>query len=321
MKLRSFTGLVFTLCLLFTHALSAVSIETAELTVEPTLAELADLISLRLQYDPETPISLAQLEKQLFIEGPEGERAFTIRGSRQEPGEALFLLEPWSPGTYTLTFGIIPLDDERVLNTGTVQVKIVPPPEAGNLLQTDLLPLPGRPLIGVTPSTWAKLESGDSESQTKRTQELFRQRKLPWRLLIGSLALVAILWFGRKLLRRFFERISLVKVDPKDKALNALRKLSQENLPKKGFVEPFYIRLTAIVRIYVEETFGIHAPEQTTEEFLTSAHEIHLFDSATEDSLETFLQKADMVKFARSTATVEECSKAFSAAQTLVDQS
>ena len=38
--------------------------------------------------------------------------------------------------------------------------------------------------------------------------------------------------------------------------------------PARGLVKEFYLRLTGIVRQYVEDTTGIRAPEQTTEEFL-----------------------------------------------------
>ena len=44
--------------------------------------------------------------------------------------------------------------------------------------------------------------------------------------------------------------------------------LLAENLPARGLIKEFYLRLTGIVRQYVEDTTGIRAPEQTTEEFL-----------------------------------------------------
>ena len=55
---------------------------------------------------------------------------------------------------------------------------------------------------------------------------------------------------------------------PEEVAHAALALLLPENLPARGLVKEFYLRLTGIVRQYVEDTTGIRAPEQTTEEFL-----------------------------------------------------
>ena len=55
---------------------------------------------------------------------------------------------------------------------------------------------------------------------------------------------------------------------PEEIAQAALALLLAENLPGRGLVKEFYLRLTGIVRQYVEDTTGIRAPEQTTEEFL-----------------------------------------------------
>ena len=53
--------------------------------------------------------------------------------------------------------------------------------------------------------------------------------------------------------------------------------LLAENLPAQGLVKEFYLRLTGIVRQYVEDTTGIRAPEQTTEEFLRDMRRVRYF--------------------------------------------
>src|SRR5258707_12752244 len=50
-------------------------------------------------------------------------------------------------------------------------------------------------------------------------------------------------------------------------ALAALQRLRQDS----PTVEVFYTRLSDIVRQYIEDRFGLHAPERTTEEFLAEA--------------------------------------------------
>jgi hypothetical protein len=50
-----------------------------------------------------------------------------------------------------------------------------------------------------------------------------------------------------------------------------------ENLPARGAFKEFYLRLTGIVRQYIEGTTGIRAPEQTTEEFLRDVRSSNTF--------------------------------------------
>ena len=42
----------------------------------------------------------------------------------------------------------------------------------------------------------------------------------------------------------------------------------EEGLIDKGEQKLFYLKISAILRHYVEDRFGMHAPENTTEEFL-----------------------------------------------------
>ncbi len=55
-------------------------------------------------------------------------------------------------------------------------------------------------------------------------------------------------------------------------AYEALQKLVGEDLPAKGEIKLFYQRISAILRRYIENRFRLHAPEQTTEEFLSCNH-------------------------------------------------
>ena len=64
-------------------------------------------------------------------------------------------------------------------------------------------------------------------------------------------------------------------------------------------VKEFYVRLTGIVRRYIEGTTGVHAPEQTTEEFLREIGASEPFSRDERQRLKDFLESADLVKFAR----------------------
>ena len=58
------------------------------------------------------------------------------------------------------------------------------------------------------------------------------------------------------------------------------------------------MRLTGIVRQYVEDTTGIRAPEQTTEEFLRDMRSNEAFPPDRSVRLAEFLEAADLVKYA-----------------------
>jgi hypothetical protein len=78
----------------------------------------------------------------------------------------------------------------------------------------------------------------------------------------------------------------------------ALAKLLALNLPARGLVKEFYLRLTGVVRQYVEDTTGIRAPEQTTEEFLRDMRAHAAFPPERSVRLAEFLEAADLVKYA-----------------------
>ena len=78
----------------------------------------------------------------------------------------------------------------------------------------------------------------------------------------------------------------------------ALAQLLAENLTGRGLVKEFYLRLTGIVRQYVEDTTGIRAPEQTTEEFLRDMRSRAVFPPERSVRLAEFLEAADLVKYA-----------------------
>ena len=79
------------------------------------------------------------------------------------------------------------------------------------------------------------------------------------------------------------------------------------------------MRLSTILRRYVELRFGLRAPEQTTEEFLVSALATGGLIAAHRDLLEAFLQHCDLVKFARHHPTPSAMEEAFESAKTFVE--
>ena len=117
--------------------------------------------------------------------------------------------------------------------------------------------------------------------------------------LTGAAALAAALFVLTKLSRRVRE----FRMSPVERAMAELQRLLGRNLPARGLYKEFYIELTMVVRRYIERTHGIRAPEQTTQEFLAAAAQHPTFTRDVIDGLRTFLESADLVKFAGQEAT------------------
>lgn len=112
------------------------------------------------------------------------------------------------------------------------------------------------------------------------------------------IALVICAYFLVASRKRSETSVVVPALTPQESARVELEKLLSEELPSKGLVKEFYLRLTGIVRTYIEGSTGLKAPEQTTEEFLVAMRSSALFSSDDSKKLQDFLEAADMVKYA-----------------------
>lgn len=97
------------------------------------------------------------------------------------------------------------------------------------------------------------------------------------------------------------------------------------HLEAKGYIEsllhePFYVELSAIVRHYLENRFALHAPEQTTEEFIRETAGFRSLDPEHRRLTGEFLEQSDLVKFARHRPDSSDMQNAFTAAERLVEE-
>lgn len=107
---------------------------------------------------------------------------------------------------------------------------------------------------------------------------------------------------------------------PHERARRELERLALERLPERGEVEPFYVRLSDIVRAYVEGRFGIAAPERTTQEFLREASRDPRLAGEHERELAGFLRSADMVKFAEARPDPDACGRSLDSMRSFVER-
>jgi hypothetical protein len=107
-------------------------------------------------------------------------------------------------------------------------------------------------------------------------------------------------------------------IPPHTAALAALQALLARGLIEQHQTETFYVELSAIARRYLEARFQLHAPEQTTEEFLRDAASAGKLSPAHQQLVTDFLEQSDLVKFARFQPGQADMRAAYAAAEKLV---
>jgi len=109
-------------------------------------------------------------------------------------------------------------------------------------------------------------------------------------------------------------------VPPHEIAYRLLEQLVAEDLVGKGQIKLFYQRISDIVRHYIENRFGLHAPEQTTDEFLT---EISMGGALVADHkilLKVFLRHCDLVKFAEFNPSTDDIQNTFDSCKRFITE-
>jgi len=186
--------------------------------------------------------------------------------------------------------------------------------------QTEQAPLPDLPIevISVLEQENETLADLKDPVLWPRTSE----QRLLWALLaVMGLALLA------GLIALYVRRSKTPKEAPPvpvipahELALKALRDLKAEPWLEKGEFERYYVKLSDIVRHYLENRFDLHAPEQTTEEFIREASSHSALNPRQKETVQAFLLQSDLVKFARFTPSTSEADAAYDSAIHLVEE-
>ncbi len=156
---------------------------------------------------------------------------------------------------------------------------------------------PTRPIVfAVTPPLTGKTPDDIAVTLKPRWIPPTARTVLLW------VALAAALLAGAYGLFRLFTRVrreqALRRLSPRERALRELADLLAKKLIEHGHPQDFYVELTMVVRRYIERVHAIRAPEQTTEEFLRAVAEDRRFAPEVVRTLRSFLEAADLVKFA-----------------------
>jgi hypothetical protein len=140
-----------------------------------------------------------------------------------------------------------------------------------------------------------------------------------WALGIGGVVVVGGLALAGWGLARRRSRTAGT-VPPERWALDELARIGGLGLPAAGQFERYHTLVSDVIRHYLELRFGFHAPEQTTTEFLASARRSPQLTAEQQAVLRGFLERCDLVKFAGTGSTVDECSGVAALARGFVEQ-
>lgn len=139
-----------------------------------------------------------------------------------------------------------------------------------------------------------------------------------WAIAAGAtVAAGAFVWW---LMRRPTPQPVVTPIAPGEWARREFDLLESQRLPERGDVEGFFVRLSDVVRTYLERRYQIAAPDQTTQEFLSQAAHHPDLAGEHERTLGAFLRSADMVKFAAARPASDTCAHALTAMRGFVER-
>jgi len=141
--------------------------------------------------------------------------------------------------------------------------------------------------------------------------------RTPWfyrlLLILGVLAVLGVIWWALR-------RRARQQAEFRESAAARARARLSESWAYVEQPERFCTRLSEVVRGYLEERFGLKAPDQTTEEFLASLPQSTALDAGLKPLVEDFLTQCDWVKFAQGDPGRTECERLHQMASRLVDE-
>lgn len=161
------------------------------------------------------------------------------------------------------------------------------------------------------------LSEGNADSLSDIKGPISKLSRVLWVIvLILVIALLAGLATLLILNRSKTTAISEVVIPPHVKAREALAALKEE----EWVPEPFFVKLSLVLRTYLEDRFELHAPESTTEELARILDQDSSLSAENRSILQQFFTQADLVKFARADAANDVMHVAFDNVQNFVNQ-
>ncbi len=147
-------------------------------------------------------------------------------------------------------------------------------------------------------------------------QDGWLARFWPW-LVFGAAAMAVLI--GAVIIYQRTQR-QRARITAYERALRRLAELERRSLPSGAGIDEWYVELSDIVRRFLEDQFGVRAPELTTEEFLLEARRSAELNASHRDLLSAFLERCDRVKFAAYNPDQNESRDALALARRFFDE-
>lgn len=297
---------------------------SVKITIPQTEINLDESLKIELEasFPKDYVLDTKTLNKNLINDLGFGPLPFylvdTALNSADTSQKIIYTLEPNLTGTFWLSFLNIPfnskLDKEKKTEISSEVFNIVisegPKASLGSNLTAPVFLLPFEYPLSLSEENKNYFQQRQIAWE-KRNLALYQARQFPWK---ESLFLAGLIGIFLMTLTKKREEPSKA-LTAKDTALKALEKLKLSSDDR----EARYLSLVQIIRVYIEERYGLNAPTLTTEEFLSNSLESSFFDQTTHKQLKEFLLHTDQVKFAKHNPTQEEWDDAFEAAKKFIN--
>jgi hypothetical protein len=140
-----------------------------------------------------------------------------------------------------------------------------------------------------------------------------------WATSLGALLLAGVLasWFLKR--RKQMRHAATIAVPAHVKALRELLRWKTAPRTTVSDIDAFYVGVSQVLRHYLEDRFGVHAPERTTEEFLRELDSSAQLVRDHGSELQQFLSQCDLVKFAKFLPDEAEHERTYQLAESFID--
>jgi hypothetical protein len=279
----------------------------ATIKVWPAKPSLGDAIYARLEIEAPAGISINAPFQEA---GDERLGRFKVvgftRSSAGQVQEQTYTLEAPSSGRHRIPPLRIEMLDARATATAADATK--KPQE----LLTEEVPLLVAPVPSEVSSKALQPALGELDPDVGGTS---------WVLVVGLVGGAAVLAVGTTLaLRSMRARRRILKQrSAYDEAVAELRTLEHRGPPDAATADAWFVKLSSIVRRYLELRYEIRAPELTTEEFLQVATARPELTTEHRGLLTSFLERCDRVKFAGYRPDADESIATLAAARGFVE--
>jgi hypothetical protein len=138
-------------------------------------------------------------------------------------------------------------------------------------------------------------------------------------VIIAAVAVAAALGLVLLWRRRRVRPLAARRITAHEAAYEALEMLLARGLVEEKRYKEFTAEVADILRRYIEDRFGLRAPERTTEEFLMEAGTGLDVDEDRKKILADFLVHCDLVKFAALEPSADDVKRTFNTAKDFID--